>query len=86
LTIRIPPKTTEDRQATAKEAKRITDDVLGLIRKARQDKHGQLQKLKKSNTIRPEQFHDLEQKMDKIVQKGNDDAKKISDAAKQSFA
>jgi ribosome recycling factor len=83
LTIAIPPVTGESRQQAVEEANKIAQKAVDEIQHARTDKHKKLRVMLKSRSIRSDDLHLAEKKMQEVVDSGKSEVKKIADGAKK---
>jgi len=85
LTVKIPPQTGESRQAVVKNVKVASDHSLDMIKHARHDKHDQLRKMKADKSLRADDYQKAHDEMEKVVKRGNEEVKRISDGARRVF-
>lgn len=85
LNLTLPTVTAESRKAAVSEAGRAEQNGTKGVREARQTHHKKLRAMSKVRTVRPDDLKRAESQMEKIVEKGLAEVKKIADAAKKAL-
>jgi ribosome recycling factor len=67
------------------EAKTLAQQALDKIKKARHDKHDQLRKMKADRSLRSDDYQKAHDEMEKVVKRGNEQVKSVSEGAKRVF-
>jgi ribosome recycling factor len=67
------------------EVKVVSQKALDEIKRARHLKHDQLRKLKGDKSLRSDDYQKAHDQMEKVVKKGNEEIKRISDGARRVF-
>ncbi|KAH0290965.1 ribosome recycling factor [Aureobasidium namibiae CBS 147.97] len=85
LSIPIPPPTAESRKATVNAAQKAGDVASNAVRNARQGQQKKLRAMQLAKSARPDDLKKAGAQMEKVVDKGVQEVKKIVDAAKRAL-
>ena len=85
LSIPIPPPTAESRKATVNAAQKAGDVANNAVRNARQGQQKKLRAMQLAKSARPDDLKKAGAQMEKVVDKGVQEVKKIVDAAKRAL-
>ena len=85
LSIPIPPPTAESRKATVNAAAKAGDVANNAVRNARQGQQKKLRAMQLAKSARPDDLKKAGTQMEKVVDKGVQEVKKIVDAAKRAL-
>ncbi|THW12751.1 ribosome recycling factor [Aureobasidium pullulans] len=85
LNIPIPPPTAESRKATVNAAAKAGDVASNAVRNARQGQQKKLRAMQLAKTARPDDLKKAGVQMEKVVEKGVGEVKKIVDGAKKAL-
>lgn len=85
LNIPIPPPTKESRDQAAQAAKQAWEKASAAIRDSRGAMHKHLQQLQKKNIARQDDVRSAHGKMEKLVEKGQQEAKELFEVAKRGL-
>ncbi|KAI5248376.1 ribosome recycling factor [Aureobasidium subglaciale] len=85
LSIPIPPPTAESRKATVNAAAKAGDVANNAVRNARQGQQKKLRAMQLAKTARPDDLKKAGAQMEKVVEKGVGEVKKIVDGAKKAL-
>ncbi len=83
MLINIPPPTTESRRAVVNEATKAGEKANTSIKDGRGKQQKKLRSMQTSKSARPDDLKKAGDKMEKIVEKGQAEVKKIVDNAKK---
>jgi ribosome recycling factor len=81
--INIPPPTADSRKAAVAEAAKAGDKAGTAIKDARSKQQKKLRGMQLSKTARPDELKKAGTAMEKVVEKGSGEVKKVVDAAKK---
>jgi ribosome recycling factor len=85
LSIPIPVPTAESRKATVNAAAKAGDVANNAVRNARQGQQKKLRAMQLAKSARPDDLKKAGTQMEKVVDKGVQEVKKIVDAAKKAL-
>jgi ribosome recycling factor len=85
LNIPIPPPTAESRKQAVAAAAKAGDVANNLVRNARQGQQKKLRAMQLAKSARPDDLKKAGTQMEKVVEKGVQEVKKIVDAAKKAL-
>ncbi|KAI5200093.1 ribosome recycling factor [Aureobasidium subglaciale] len=85
LCIPIPPPTAESRKATVNAAAKAGDVASNAVRNARQGQQKKLRAMQLAKTARPDDLKKAGVQMEKVVERGVGEVKKIVDGAKKAL-
>ncbi|GAB7328809.1 hypothetical protein MBLNU13_g00697t1 [Cladosporium sp. NU13] len=83
LVINIPPPTADSRKAAVAEAAKAGDKAATTIKDARSKQQKKLRTMQLNKTARPDELKKAGAAMEKVVEKGSGEVKKVVDAAKK---
>lgn len=83
LNVPLPPPTAESRREAVKQATAAADNASTMIRNARGAQQKRLNAMKVSRSARPDDLKKASDRMEKVVERGAAEVKKIVDAAKK---
>ena len=83
LIINIPPPTAESRRAAVNEATKAGEKAATSIRDARGKQQKKLRAMQVNKTARPDDLKKAGERMEKVVEKGSSEVKRIADSAKK---
>lgn len=85
LVINIPPPTADSRKAAVAEAAKAGDKAATTIKDARGKQQKKLRTMQLNKTARPDELKKAGTAMEKVVEKGSGEVKKVVDAAKKAL-
>jgi ribosome recycling factor len=85
LNVPIPQPTAESRKATVNAAAKAGDVAGNAVRSARQGQQKKLRAMQLAKSARPDDLKKAGTQMEKVVEKGVAEVKKIVDAAKKAL-
>lgn len=83
LVINIPPPTADSRKAAVAEAAKAGDKAATTIKDARGKQQKKLRTMQLNKTARPDELKKAGTAMEKVVEKGSGEVKKVVDSAKK---
>ena len=83
LLINVPPPTAESRKAAVAAANKAGDAASNGIRSARQNQQKKLRAMQLAKTVRPDDLKKAGALMEKVIEKGVGEVKKIVDGARK---
>lgn len=83
LVVNIPPPTADSRRAAVAEAAKAGDKASTAVREARGKQQKKLRALQLAKSARPDDLKKAGAQMEKVVEKGSADVKKVVDSAKK---
>lgn len=81
--INIPPPTADSRKAAVAEASKAGDKASTTIKDARAKQQKKLRTMQLSKSARPDELKKAQTAMEKVVEKGSGEVKKVVDAARK---
>ncbi len=85
ITVPVPPPTSESRQAIVASVGKSAEVANNAIRNARQSHHKRLRALQLERKIRPDDLRKANAAMEKTVEKGVAEVKKVADRARKTL-
>lgn len=83
LVVNIPPPTTESRKAAVNDAAKAGERAGTAVRDARAKQHKKLRAMQLDKSVRPDDLKKAGTQMEKLVEKGTADVKRVVDSAKK---
>lgn len=83
LNVHLPPPTKESRQVAVQAAGKAAETANTAIRNARQAQQKRLRAMQLGKVARPDDLKKAGERMEKVVERGMGEAKKIGDAARR---
>lgn len=83
LVVHVPPPTAESRKAAVNEAAKAGEKATVAVRDARAKQQKKLRAAEKDKSVRPDDLKKASTAMEKVVEKGQGEVKRVVDAAKK---
>ena len=83
LVVPIPPPSAELRSLTLTQVDKFKDKADFALRDGRADMQKELRALQLGNHIRPDDYHDVQKKMEKLVEEAKAEIKRLCDASRK---
>lgn len=83
LNINLPPPTTDARQVAVQAATKAADVANNAIRNARASQQKKLKAIQLTRSARPDDIRKASTQMEKVIEKGSAEVKRIADAARK---
>lgn len=83
LVVNIPPPTADSRKAAVNEATKASEKASTAVRDARGKQQKKLRAMQLERTARPDDLKKAGAQMEKVVEKGTAEVKRVAEAAKK---